>query len=105
MTASERAAFVTAFLDTYCLPVLASKGAEYSRGESDVNSNFKRVAEGAGITPLKAAYVYACKHWDSISNFVKNPDTTLSEPLEGRFGDMLNYLLIMASIIKEGDAK
>lgn len=102
MTQTERAAFVENFLSTYCLPVMASKGGEYSRGEADVNSNFKRVGEGSGISALKTAYVYAAKHWDSISNYVKNDGkVALTEPIEGRLGDMLNYILILASLIEE----
>lgn len=102
MTTTERAKFVQDFLETHCLPVMASKGAEYSRGEVDVNSNFKRVGEGLGISPLKAALVYAAKHWDSIVNYVKNDGkVNLSEPIEGRLGDMLNYILIIASLIEE----
>lgn len=102
MTAAERSAFVTNFLEKWSFPVLVSKGGEYSRGEVDVNSNFKRVAEGLGITPEKAAFVYAAKHWDSITNFIKNDGkVNLTEPIEGRLGDMLNYILIIASLIEE----
>lgn len=101
MTATEREAFVKEFLDKWCMPVMQAKGGEYSRGEADVNSNFKRVAQDLGVAPEFAAWVYLRKHLDSIANFIKNPNTPLSEPIEGRLGDALNYILILASLIEE----
>jgi hypothetical protein len=101
MTAAEREQFVKTFIDEYCLAVMATKGREYSRNEDDVNSNFKRVAKAAGLDPIKVAYIYAAKHWDSISNYVKTRETPSGEPIEGRLGDMLNYILILGSLIKE----
>lgn len=101
MTSAERAKFVEQFLSEHCLKVMTGKGAEYSRGELDVNSNFKRVAGSIGSDPLTVSYVYAAKHWDSISNYVKTRTIPSGEPINGRLGDMINYMLILASLIEE----
>lgn len=105
MTANERAAYVQGFLDEYCLKVMGAKGAEYSRGETDVNSNFKRVADAVGSDPVTIAYVYLAKHLDSIANYVKTRNTPSGEPFEGRLGDAVNYLMILGSLIKEAEGK
>ncbi len=103
MTSEERSKHINKFIEEHCLALLASKGAEYSRGEEDVNSNFKRVADclgGAPLDPLTVAYIYASKHWDSITNYIKTRKTG-TEPIEGRIADMVNYLFIISSLIAE----
>lgn len=101
MTSEERAEYIRWFDATYCAPLLESKGTEYSRGEDDCNSNFKRVAEGLGLDPVTVAWVYALKHIDSITNFVKTRETPSGERIEGRIGDAVNYLRILASLLHE----
>lgn len=101
MTQQDRVAYFKYFLSEYCAKVTDSKGPEYSRGEVDVNSNFKRTAEATGIDPLQVCYIFMAKHLDSIANYIKNRPSNLSEPIEGRIGDAINYLLILASLIKE----
>lgn len=105
MTSTERAIFVEHFLEEHCHKVMAGKGAEYSRGEEDVNSNFHRVAGSVGTDSLTVAYIYAAKHWDSISNYIKTRKTPSGEPIEGRLGDIINYCLILAALIHEAEAK
>lgn len=104
MTKDERAEYVQKFLDTFCFPVMGTKGEEYSRGEEDCNSNFKRVAEATGLTPLQVAYVYLAKHLDSIASYVKRGQVFSDEGIEGRLGDAINYLLILGSLIEEASA-
>jgi hypothetical protein len=98
---NERANFVEEFLDERCHPVMASKGEEYSRGETDCNSNFKRVGAAVGAHPITICYVYLAKHLDSIASYVKTGEVKSDEPIESRIGDAINYLLIMASLIEE----
>ena len=100
MKAAERARYIEELIDS-CLGLLADKGAEYSRGEEDVNSNFKRVAEAIGSDPISVAYVYFLKHIDSITNYVKTRETPSGEPIEGRIHDAINYLAILGSLIYE----
>lgn len=84
-----------------CEQAMAGKGLEYSRGEEDANSNFKRVAEALNMRPVQVALVYFLKHVDSITNWVKTGNTPSGEPIEGRITDGINYLLIIGSLIQE----
>lgn len=101
MEFKERAEFIKSFIDKHVHPVMAAKGEEYSRGEEDCNSNFKRVAEAVGGDPITICYVYLAKHLDSIASYVKTGEVKSDEPIEGRIGDAVNYLLILASLIEE----
>ena len=96
----ERSKYIAEFLEEHCLKVLTAKGVEYTRGEDDSNSNFKRVGKAIGIDPERIAWVYTLKHIDSISHYIKTGNAG-TEPIEGRIGDAINYLLILASLIKE----
>jgi hypothetical protein len=84
--------------------LLIVKGGEYA-GSSDRLANFKRGAQLTGATPLQVAFVYASKHYDSISTYVKKDAAglkqVLSEPIEGRLDDLINYCLLMKAIIQE----
>jgi len=75
------------------------KGNDYS-GMVDVNSNFKRLGERLGLSPMQILWVYLVKHLDAIETFIKDGKVK-SEPIEGRIIDAVNYLLILNSLIKE----
>jgi hypothetical protein len=76
------------------------KGAEYACNE-DRLANFKRGAALTGASPLKVAFIYASKHYDSIATFVREPERATSEPIESRFDDMINYLILMKALVHE----
>lgn len=84
--------------------LLVIKGEEYS-GNDDRLSNFKRGSERIGITSLQVALIYASKHFDAICTYVKkdsfNREQILSEPIEGRFDDLINYCILMKALVKE----
>jgi hypothetical protein len=86
------------------LQLLKVKGAEYTNN-ADRLANFKRASKAIGITSLQAAFIYASKHFDSIASFVKNDasgmEQILSEPIEGRFYDLINYCHLMLAILHE----
>lgn len=88
--------------------LLKVKGAEYA-GSEDRLANFKRGATLTGCTPLQCAFIYASKHYDSISTYIKNcaagTEQVLSEPIEGRLDDLINYCILLKAIIKEQDAE
>jgi hypothetical protein len=109
MNAAKRARVIESFLETYSGPVMKDKGGAYSRGEENSNSNFYRVGEALGHTPMETAWVYALKHIDAISAYIKGGcqgDVVGGEPVEGRIGDAVNYLLILYSIlVQEGVVK
>lgn len=102
MTSEERAQYIEGFIENHCKSVMESKGVEYSRGEDDCNSNFKRLAGELGLSPEQVNWVYLKKHLDSIAYAVKEGRFfDGSEPIEERVGDAINYLFILASLIEE----
>ena len=84
--------------------LLVVKGEEYA-GSSDRLANFKRGAQLTGTTPLQTALIYASKHYDSICTYIRKESTgtkqVLSEPIEGRFDDLINYCILMKAIVLE----
>lgn len=81
------------------------KGHEYA-GTADRLANFKRNAEACGITMEQCWRVYAGKHWDAISQYVKDdaagtPDVVRLEPLRGRVHDLIVYLLLFECMLVE----
>lgn len=85
--------------------LLQTKGVEYA-GSADRLSNFKRGADLTGCTPLQVAFVYASKHYDAIATYVQRDaqgfEQKLSEPIEGRLHDLLNYCVLMIALIEDG---
>lgn len=80
--------------------LLRVKGGEYASSD-DRLANFKRGAALTGCTPLQVAFIYASKHYDGIASYVKNPARPSSEPIEGRFDDLINYCILMKALVKE----
>ena len=84
------------------------KGKEYTRGEADVLSNFKRVGlalEGVHITKDNAAliswWIYANKHWDAVVSYIKQGKEVSNETIEGRIDDLHVYLDLLLGIVEE----
>lgn len=86
--------------------LLKAKGAEYA-GSADRLANFKRGAQLTGATPLQVAFIYASKHYDSLATYIRNDakglQQHLSEPIEGRFDDLINYCILMKALVMEAD--
>lgn len=84
--------------------LLVVKGGEYA-GSEDRLANFKRGAALVGVTPLQVAFIYASKHYDGIASFVRTAaegtPRLSSEPIEGRFDDLINYCLLMKALVRE----
>lgn len=85
--------------------IMIAKGAEYANSDTDRLANFKRNAENLGLQPLQVAGVFASKHWDSINSYIKNlakgRAVKLSEPIESRFYDLVNYCNLMLALIED----
>lgn len=85
--------------------LLVTKGEEYA-GSEDRLANFKRGAALTGCTPMQVLFVYASKHYDAIATFIRKDaagnEQVLSEPIEGRVDDLINYCLILQALIAEG---
>ena len=84
--------------------LLIIKGEEYA-GSEDRLANFKRGAALTGATPLQVAFIYASKHYDALATFCRKDARAqvqqLSEPIEGRLDDLINYCILMKALIVE----
>lgn len=84
--------------------ILILKGREYA-GSADRLANFKRNAELSGVDPLTVLHVYMAKHWDSFSTYVRDMQAKqpreLSEPIEGRLHDLINYAVLAVALIQD----
>lgn len=103
----NQADFTALFIATHesAHELLVTKGAEYA-GAGDRLSNFKRGAALTGTTPLQVAFIYASKHYDALATYVRKDAAghaqQLSEPIEGRLDDLMNYCVLMKALIVEG---
>lgn len=85
------------------LEILDTKGPAYA-GNQNTFANFERNAEDLGLTKFQIWSVYAFKHIDTIKRAIKdNPSAPVdkSEGLEGRIDDAINYLTLLAGMLKE----
>ena len=78
-----------------------SKRPGYTLGNQDVLKNFKSVAERVGITPGQVWTVYFLKHVDALISGMCRPELPVSEPLIGRFSDLMNYCELGFAIFSE----
>jgi hypothetical protein len=84
--------------------ILNTKGKDYAK-EGDRLSNFKAVAEllsGAPMDSYTVGAVYFLKHVISIMNHVRTRRLE-SEPIEMRFADSRNYILLLQALNEETD--
>lgn len=82
----------------------ALKGGEYA-GDVDRLANFRRNGEDCEL-PMETIWrVYAGKHWDAITQYVKdlqqNKTRERLESISGRVDDMLVYLILFKCMIAE----
>jgi hypothetical protein len=99
MTRNE---YIEWFFHEYCLPLLQTKGADYTEGlaQPSPNGNFQVVADmvdNPAVTKYTIWLVYFTKHLTALLKWLKK-GTLASEPVEGRIADMVNYLLILQSM-------
>lgn len=72
--------------------------------EADRLHNFTAFAELSGESPEEVCWGYCGKHLVSISDMVKNTGkgtTYLLPQWDEKIGDAINYLLILAAIVRE----
>lgn len=94
---------VTAMVDKL-FDLANTKGAEYAHG-NDRLDNFRRNGEECGV-PMEVCWrIYAGKHWDAITTYIRDIQTgtqrVRSEPIEGRVLDLIVYLTLLLAIIDE----
>ena len=97
-----------------CKGTLVSKGREYqnnkSEQETNVFNNFERGAHRLGLERETILLVYMAKHFDSVNTFIKDLqsgksvkeiEAKLTEPINGRIMDLINYCLLLNSMIND----
>jgi hypothetical protein len=83
-----------------CRKIWEAKGIEYANSDIDANANFKSDEE-IGVSQIKSVSVFMNKHYRSIRSYVQKGEVKSNEPIEGRLHDLINYSLIMLSIIED----
>lgn len=80
------------------------KGGEYA-GDDDRLANFRRNAASLDLTMEQVWRVYAGKHWDSISQWIKDRSNgtvrTRSELMLGRADDLIVYCILLKAMMLE----
>lgn len=89
-----------------CEQTLCSKSEEYAT--EDKLHNFKQAARVQKCTLEKALAGMMCKHTISIYDMINGVENGKTYPIEQwneKIGDHINYLLILAAVIREGGEK
>lgn len=82
--------------------IMNDKQPEYTNNNADILNNFKTTAEALKITPIEVWAVFFHKHTQSIMTHAQNSKTKMSEPIESRYADLINYLTLGLAIIQDG---
>jgi hypothetical protein len=80
------------------IKIFTLKGNEYS-GEVNRFANFERLSDELGLHPIEIAWVYAAKHKDSVTSFIKEKKVFSNEDIYGRISDLRNYLILIGGMI------
>lgn len=80
------------------------KGEEYA-GDVDRLDNFRRNAAHWGLTMEQCWGVYAGKHWDALSQYIRDLASSTNrkrlESVEGRVDDIITYCLLFKAMLAE----
>lgn len=83
------------------------KGGEYA-GDLDRLANFRRNAQALDLSMEQVWRVYAGKHWDAISQYIKDLSTGKDRPrlesLTGRADDLIVYLILFKAMLAERES-
>lgn len=88
-------------LDELGYTIMKKKNPEYSEESIDYLANFRFVAHELNLLPHQVLYVYMRKHWASIAAFCRDPQKEMSEPIEMRLADSMNYHRLLFGLIKD----
>ncbi len=82
--------------------IMNEKQPEYTNNNADILNNFKTTAEALKITPIEVWAVFFHKHTQSIMTHAQNSKTKMSEPIESRYADLINYITLGLAILQDG---
>lgn len=81
--------------------VLAAKAGEYAT-DGTVFYNFERASEINRKQPRQALWDMATKHLVSVMDMVESGEEYESEYIDEKIGDMINYLILLEGLLKDG---
>ena len=81
--------------------IRGKKQPEYTLENTDILNNFKQSAIRAGVDPMQVWSIFFDKQLSSIQAHIKNPNLKQAEPLDSRWHDLYNYLLLGFALYKE----
>src|SRR5690606_2826948 len=64
-----------------------------------VFANFDKLADDLDTDRKKILFIYMKKHLDAIRNFINDPNCLVREPILGRTGDVIVYLLLLEFMV------
>lgn len=79
--------------------IISRKRPEYTLGNVNVLQNFDEAADEFGVSPAKAIMLHRKKHLDAEKSYLINGHAN-SEPMDSRFADDMNYLILLYSDYK-----
>lgn len=82
-----------------CERIRTAKNVEYANDEGNANANFESDND-LGLDAITSVAVFMNKHYRAVRNWVKTRETKSDENIEGRVYDLINYLLILLTIIE-----
>ena len=82
--------------------IFLHKAKEYALG-GDRLHNFKVASRISGDTVAKALWGMAMKHLVSVTDLVDGLLEPTEEMVNEKVGDMINYLILLEAVLKEGD--
>lgn len=83
--------------------VLEEKGRAYST-TTDRLKNFDEAAGMLRMQPEEVWAVYAHKHWSSLVSYCHDPHAPISEGIDSRIVDMMNYLDLLYAMVQRRKA-
>ncbi len=92
--------FLVGFRFEKCKETLLKKAKEYAT-EDERLANFKRGASLLNTTPAKIAMGYGLKHLISVIDMVEGRLPITEELIDEKFGDALNYLVLLEACLKD----
>jgi hypothetical protein len=99
MTVEEFDKFIKEEILPDCQAIMSSKGISYS-GLEDKLGNFKRLSVLTNTESEKVLFIYFTKHFDALSSYIRG-EYKDSESIRGRILDIINYMLLLAALLKE----
>lgn len=82
----------------FCLELMKRKNKDYAK-EKDAFANF-RLSEMVGVGPERANLVRVADKLARISNLLDKDNEVSDESVEDTINDVINYMAILASMIK-----